>query len=570
MQKIPYGISDFSDIATEDYFFVDRTQYIQKLETLGEKYLFFLRPRRFGKSLWISILQHYYGIEHKGDFEDLFGKYYIGQHPTPLANSYLVLRIEFSRIDTTTPEGTFSGFLRNVKKGVRDLIHTYPAFLPAEYADGVMAQSDPASVLVELFARMNTIPGLPGIYLLIDEYDHFANELVSFNLDYFSEIVARNGFVRKFYETLKTATGEGILDRIFITGVTPLTLDSLTSGFNIGSDLSRDEDLQAMMGFTGEEVSGLLSDVGVSDSDLEETLGQVKKWYNGYQFSIRPSNGRLYNPDMVLYFAKHYLRYRRAPDEMLDTNIASDYGKIKKLFSIGGMGNERFDVLERLLDSEEIAIQLTPEFSFEKAFDTNDFLSLLYYMGLLTIRGHRLSLTSLGIPNQVIRKLYFDYFGEWVNSRIESPPNSLKLQEAMLGLAEHNRPRPLLEIVAQTLQQLSNRDWLQFDEKHVKMVLVSYLYSSALYFIKSEFESGQKYLDILLLRRPPFPAPYQFAFELKYLRQKDAAKLPEKIEEGRKQLQIYLREPDLSELESLKAWLIVFVGPELKHIEEVG
>lgn len=567
MIKIPYGNSDFSDISTGGYYFVDRTNYIERLEQLGEKFLIFLRPRRFGKSLWISILQHYYGLEHRADFERLFGRYYIGRNPTSLANSYLVLRLEFSRIDTASETGTYQGFLSNVREGVQACMQTYAEYFPATAADAVLRETNPSEVLKSFFSIARNLPH--KIYLLIDEYDHFANELVSFNLNYFGRMVAQNGFVRKFYETIKTATGEGIVDRIFITGVTPLTLDSLTSGFNIGSNLSLDRDLQAMLGFSEEEVADLLTVVGVPAAQRPAVLEQVRSWYNGYCFSTRPDNGGLYNPDMVLYYAKHYQRYQSEPEQMLDTNVASDYGKIRKLFQVGDHETDRFDILDKLLDQGRLSTQLTPEFSLEKPFSAHDFLSLLYYMGLLTIKGARLTLTEVGIPNEVIRKLYFDYFAHLIHTRLEGPPDALRLQEAILALAERNKPEPLLSIVAQTLGQLSNRDWLHFDEKHVKMVLVSYLYSTQLYLIKSEYESEQKYVDLLLLRRPSVPAPFQFAFELKFLHQKNAAALPGVMEEGREQLRGYLERDDLRQLEDLKAWLVVFVGAELRCLEEV-
>lgn len=568
MIKIPYGISDFSDLATGGYYFVDRTNYIEQLEKLSEKYLIFLRPRRFGKSLWISILHHYYGLEHEADFEVLFGKYHIGRYPTALANSYLVLRLEFSRIDTATEEGTYQGFLSNVREGVESCIRAYPNFFPQAESPNVLQKASPAEVLKSFFSITRSLSH--KIYLLVDEYDHFANELISFNLGHFGKIVTQNGFVRKFYETIKTATSEGIIDRIFITGVTPLTLDSLTSGFNIGSNLSLDWDLQAMLGFLEEEVADLMTAVGVPETELPEVMDQVRNWYNGYHFSTRPQNGGLYNPDMALYFAKHYQRYRSAPEEMLDTNIASDYGKIRKLFDIGEQEPERFRVLERLLDEGKILTRITPEFSFTKNFSINDFLSLLYYMGLLTIKGTDLAEARLGIPNGVIKQLYFNYFGQLIKEDLKQPIDPLDVQASIRELARNNSPGPILEIVSQTLNQLSNRDWMHFDEKHLKMVLVSYLYSSQLYLIKSEYEAGQKYVDLLLLRRPPFPAPHQFAFELKFLHQKKASELPAAIDEGRAQLRRYLGLEDLRQLDGLKAWLIVFVGTQLKHLEEVG
>ncbi|TAE47441.1 MAG: AAA family ATPase [Bacteroidetes bacterium] len=569
MQKIPYGISDFSRLSAEDYYFVDRTDYIAHLETLGEPYLIYLRPRRFGKSLFISLLQHYYGVEFRDQFVDLFGPYHIGKNPTPLANSYLVLRFEFSRIDTTTEESTFKDFLNNVRSGVSDFLGKYQAFFPGLNKEEILRATAPNEMLLRLFDA-HSLAQAPQIYLLIDEYDHFANELVSFNLGLFRNIVSKNGFVRKFYEAIKAATGEGIVDRLFVTGVTPLTMDSLTSGFNIGSNLSRNRLFQGMMGFREHEVKDLLRYIGIGEDKLATEMQRMKDWYNGYHFSSAPSDGGLYNPDMVLYYAKEFLSNGESPADMLDTNIASDYGKIRRLFSVGGKEEERLGVLERLLGDGEISTPMTAEFSFEKNFDTSDFLSLLYYMGMLTIKGIDLAEVRLGIPNAVIQQLYFRYFAQLIREHIEKPVQSIEVNAAVREMARQNNPRPLIEIVSDALQQLSNRDWIQFDEKHVKMVLISYLHSSQLYFIKSEFESGQKYIDVLLLRRDPFPAPYQFAFELKYLKQKDAHQLPQTISTGREQLQGYLQKEELSSLSDLKAWLMVFIGGEIAHLEEVS
>ncbi|TAE46988.1 MAG: AAA family ATPase, partial [Bacteroidetes bacterium] len=562
-------ISDFSRLNAEDYYFVDRTDYIARLEALGEPYLIYLRPRRFGKSLFISLLQHYYGVEFRDQFAELFGTYHIGKNPTPLANSYLVLRFEFSRIDTSSEEGTFNGFLSNVRSGVSSFLGRYQSFFPDLNKEEILGASAPNEMLIRLFEAYE-LTQAPPVYLLIDEYDHFANELVSFNLGLFRNIVSKNGFVRKFYEAIKAATGEGIVDRLFVTGVTPLTMDSLTSGFNIGSNLSRNPAFQEMMGFREGEVAQLLAHMEIEDPGIPGIVDMLRHWYNGYCFSDESCENRVYNPDMVLYYTKEYLSRGHSPKEMLDTNIASDYGKIRKLFSVGGQENERIAVLEKLLEAGEISASMTAEFSFEKAFDTNDFLSLLYYMGMLTIKGPDLAEVRLGIPNAVIQQLYFRYFAQLVREHTEKTAQPIEIQAVVREMARHNNPRPLIEIVSDALQQLSNRDWLQFDEKHVKMVLISYLYSSQLYFIKSEFESGQKYIDVLLLRRDPFPAPHQFAFEIKYLKQKDAHQLPQTISTGREQLLGYLQKEELRSLSDLKAWLMVFVGGEIAHLEEVA
>ncbi|MCO6478368.1 MAG: AAA family ATPase [Phaeodactylibacter sp.] len=567
MCKIPYGISNFASIVREGYYFVDRTEYIARLESLGEKYIFFLRPRRFGKTLWASILQHYYGLEFKKHYKELFGEYYIGRRPSPKANNYLVLRLEYSRIDTSSQESTYRGFLKNTLTGVESFLNTYRELFSESAVEEILRQQAPEDVLKELFTATGKLD--KQIYFLVDEYDHFANELISLRLPDFQSFVSRNGFVRKFYETVKTATGEGVVDRVFITGVSPLTLDSLTSGFNIGSNLSLDADFQEMMGFREEEVARLMKAVGVEENQLPEVMENIGRWYNGYRFSTAPQQERLYNPDMALYFAKHYQRHKRTPEYLLDTNVSSDYGKIKNLFQVGGKEAERINILEQLLTGEPVAAEMTRQFSFERPFLQDDLVSLLYYMGLLTITGTELGIPQFGIPNEVIRRLYYQYFQALLQEWSELTPQPVDIRNAVLSLAKHNKPEPLLGLVSKTLKEISNRDWVRFDEKYIKLILVSYLYITQLFYIKSEYESGQKFVDLLLLRRPPFPTPHQFAFELKYLKKEDAPRLPDKIQEGRHQLSTYLQKGELKEKEGLKAWLIIFSGTDLAHLEEI-
>ena len=247
--KLPYGISNFARLIEDGYAYVDKTRYIEQLENEPAPYIFFLRPRRFGKSLFVSMLSYYYGLEHQERFDALFGSYAIGAHPTPRANTYHVLDFEFSRIDTSTPEHTQKSFLQNVLAGVSEFEQRYDKTCQ-NYTDC----DNPAEVLKAFFVTHRD----KKIYLLIDEYDHFANEILSFHFEHFSDIISRNGFVRKFYETIKAATGKGIVDRLFVTGVTPITLDSLTSGFNIAQNLSTRKATNAIMGFTEQEVVGLM------------------------------------------------------------------------------------------------------------------------------------------------------------------------------------------------------------------------------------------------------------------------------------------------------------------------
>jgi len=572
MLKLPYGVSNFTKLAKEEYYLVDRTAFIAQLEQMNEPYLFYLRPRRFGKTLFVSMLQCYYGLEYAAQFIEIFGNYTIGQTPTPLANRYLVLKLDFSRINTQTRESTFAGFLENVNQGVSHFLSAYQANYTEADHHYIFSAEEPSIVLSRLFERtknhQNTGKFQDKIYVLVDEYDHFANELVAFRLEEFKTSVSRNGFVRKFYESIKTATGDGVVDRIFITGVSPLTLDSLTSGFHIGKHLSLDIQFHQMMGFTEQEVAEILTGVGMEESNLPATLADLRQWYNGYLFNSKAKT-KLYNPDMVLYFASEFSRTREYPEELLDINIASDYGKLRDLFRVEGQEVQNLAVLNELITEGQVSAQLTRQFSFEKDFTRDDLISLLFYLGIVTIKAAELSRFIFEPPNFVITQLYFTYFQQIVLRRAALRADDLRIYDRVLKLAQENDIAPLIEAVESILLQLSNRDAVGFDEKYVKAVFAALLYPTQIYTVISEYETDRRYVDLLLTRRPPIDPNYQFAFELKYLKQQDADQLETVKAAGLTQIQTYLRHEKLQGLADLRAWLVVFVGPKAQVVMPV-
>lgn len=573
MLRLPYGVSNFVKLVRDGYYFVDRTPFIAQLEQLAEPYLFFLRPRRFGKTLFVSLLHCYYGLEYKADFAELFGNYSIGQKPTPLANHYLVLKLDFSRINTENAESTLAGFLKNVRYGISDFFGAYGFCFTPDDETYILAADEPSDVINRLFERFKRYLADTGahykIYLLIDEYDHFANELVAFRIDLFKQSVSRNGFVRKFYESIKTATGEGIVDRLFVTGVSPLTLDSLTSGFNISTNLSVDRQFHHMMGFTEAEVAAILFGVGANEAGVPDILADIRQWYNGYLFNGNVAT-RLYNPDMVLYFTTRYARYGVYPEELLDANIASDYGKLRQLFRVDGQEAANLAVLDELISQGQVAAQLTRQFSFEKFFTRDDLISLLFYLGIVTIKEGQLSRYIFEPPNFVITQLYYDYFHQLLLQRVGLHADELRVYDRVLQLAQQNEIAPLVEAVEAILFQLSNRDAVGFDEKYVKAVFASLLYTTQIYTIHSEFETDRRYVDLLLTRRPPIHPNYQFAFELKYLKLSEAEKLEATKTEGLAQLRDYLQHEKLRTLPDLRAWLVIFVGPKAQVVMAVA
>ncbi len=566
--KLPYGISDFGILVREGYYFVDRTMYIERLESLGERYLFFLRPRRFGKTLLLSVLEHYYGKSHKDDFDWLFGDYYIGKRPTPGANKYLVLKFDFSGINTTTVKSSFQGVLENVKEGARNLFNTYPTIFDDKDLQTIESESAPNLALQKIFSIVRSKRVAEKLYVLIDEYDHFTNELLSFRLTEFKEIVSRNGFVRKFFEILKQGTGSGLVDRIFITGVSPITLDSLTSGFNIGMNISRDFIFDQLVGFTEEEVVALLNIVQHSSQlSVADMLPRLEEWYNGYRFSAQAKKS-IYNPGMILYFCVKFQKLNDFPEEMLDTNLASDYGKLRGVFEIENP-ERNYNDLQEIVETGQISGAIIQQFSFEIPFSRDHFISFLYYMGLLTIASSWANIYTFKIPNHVIERLFYNYFLHLLQKREQLPLQPQVLHSSMRQMAVENDPRPFFEYVETFLLHLSNRDYREFSEKHLKVLIFTLAFQTDVYFVKSEREATGGYTDLLFLAQAPTPVNSQYIFELKYLKKEDSKQLSSSQQGAKKQLLDYVfNDPELKKYHNLQGWTVTVVKDKV-HLEKV-
>jgi hypothetical protein len=531
MIRIPYGKSNFKGLIEEGYFYQDRSMYIRRLEEETSGLLFYLRPRRFGKSLFVSMLRYYYGLEHKENFDAIFGKLAVGKKPTARANGYLVLTFEFSGIMTDTPKHTFEGFLLKVTNSVRLFLTEYQQFFTTEQRTNILNSDQPNEVVERLFAvhKENKVP-VP-IYVMIDEYDHFANELISFNFGHFKEIVTENGYVRKFYEALKTATWDGVVHRLFITGVSPITIDSMTSGFNIATNLSLDVNFHQMMGFEEKEVKGILQKIGTKKAVLPTVLADLQTWYDGYKFNHNALT-HVYNPDMVLYFAKDYQTYKRYPDTLLDVNIASDYSKVRNVFRIQGREHENLEALHYLTENGEISSELTTQFSFAKTFGVDDLISLLFYMGFLTIKRRDLNNTVFQFPNFVIKRLYADYFVSILQGKADLPIDNAPLNNAIMRLATTGDLQPFIDQVSQILKILSNRDAYHFNEMSLKAIFVSCLFQQKFYYVHSEYETEKGYADIFLEAIRGYDPNFQVAFELKYIKKKDKNEADKKIDDA--------------------------------------
>ena len=299
--KMPYGISNYEELVTENYYYVDKTKYIEELEELPQKTIMFLRPRKFGKTLFTSILENYYDKSKIECFEKLYGNTYIGKNPTKLRNSYCILKFNFSNIDTSTEETTIRDFKNSTIESIRLFIEKYNIDFH------INENYEVEEILNSLFMAFLIQKSNEEIYVIIDEYDYFANELLEFNPEEFDVLVSKSKKIRRWYEILKKGT-ETVVDRIFITGVAPITLDSFTSGFNIATDITEDEEFNEMVGFTGEELKEILNNQEISQKEQEKIIPIMKENYGGYKFCLKAKN-QIYNSNMCLYFLSRILSF---------------------------------------------------------------------------------------------------------------------------------------------------------------------------------------------------------------------------------------------------------------------
>jgi len=542
--KFPYGLSNFEQIVSQNAVFVDKTHLIPELEKYD--FVSYLRPRRFGKSLLLSVLEHYYDVLRKDKFEQLFGKYYIGQNPTSLASSYRILNFNFSAINTDTRESSQQGFNFSVKFSIKEFCNYYEIFSESQQ-NAIFSGIDAEEMLTALCREYSKQKQQP-IYILIDEYDHFTNEILYRDISEFRDTVSKNGYVRKFYEAIKNATQQGVVERVFITGVSPITLDSLTSGFNIITHLTHEKDFEQLMGFTEHEVKQLLNLVLKDKSKENEVMGELKRWYNGYKF-YPYSQEQLYNSDMVLYALRHFQNYDQTlPSRMLDPNIMPDYGKLKQMFEVINVRKNQ-EVLQEILEKKFISTELIYQFNLERDFGKKEFVNFLYYLGNLTIQeANLMGEVKFKIPNQVIADLYWQYYADYIQKRYQIPHDADIVTECVREMGLEGKYDRFFKLIQEVLEHLSNRDFIYFDEKHIKMLLMAYFYQANLFYVISEREvKNIGYIDLELHKKPQNRGQHkEYAIEIKYLKKANKAQLAEVQQEAKTQLlNYYHNDPEL-------------------------
>ena len=559
MKKLPYGISDYQRLIENKYYYVDKTKHIEKLENLSEPYIIFLRPRKFGKTLFTSTLENYYDIKKADKFEELFKNTYIGENPTKQKNKYHILKFNFSGIDTTNEETTIKGFKNEIASSIKVFVEKY------EMNFIVNTEDEAEGILDNLVKAFNIQRRNEKIYVIIDEYDHFANELLGFNTNQFKNLVSKNGKVRKWYEILKKGT-ESVIDRIFITGVAPITLDSLTSGFNIGLDITQNAKFNEMMGFTKDELIKMIEDIGLTKEEKEEIMPIMKENYDGYKFSLDGTE-KMYNSNMCLYFLNRYLEQRKVPHQLIDVNIASDYSKLGSMLDLC-KGEEREKIIEKTVSGEGIIGEITAKFNPAIEFTEKDLVSMLFYLGYLTIGGQEFEMTELKIPNKVMKEIYTEYFMKILSNNTNMQITDSEYVEILREIAIEGKIEKLVGLAQKYLENLSNRDYVKFDEKYVKLIFYCISMNFKVYRLKSEMEVQRKYPDILLIPKDRSKNYKAVMIEFKYLKKEEESKLQEKQEEAKKQIEEYAEMEEIKEIPNMNKYTIVAVNDKL-YVEKI-
>ena len=386
IKGIPYGMSNFRDVMEQNRYYVDKTMYLPLLED-QTNYLIFIRPRRFGKSLFLDMLRSYYDLSLKDDFQKLFGDLWIGQHPTPLQGKYQILYLDFSKIGGSIDELS-QKFDAYSAVQLDEFLNRYREYYDDEFAVRFLAAEKGLDKLHMLDARARRL-GYP-LYLIIDEYDNFTNVVLNEQgNEIYHAITHASGFYRDAFKNYK-----GMFDRIFMTGVSPVTLDDLTSGFNIGWNISTNPFFNGMLGFSEEDVRTMMryyQEAGQLKGDIEEMIEEMKPWYDNYCFAEDSLNrdSKMFNCDMVLYYLRNRIQFGESPKQMIDPNTKTDYNKMKKLIQLDRLDGNRKGVLRKITEEGKILTNLYSSFSADELTKPDIFPSLLFYYGMLTIIGTR-------------------------------------------------------------------------------------------------------------------------------------------------------------------------------------
>ena len=564
-------MSDFINILERNQYYVDKTMYIPQLEDQADN-LFFIRPRRFGKSIFLGMLHAYYDCRTKDKFQEWFGDLWIGQHPTPNRGRYQVLHLDFSQVGGRIEklEENFNAYLCIAMDG---FIRDYADYYGQAVYESVRAEKN-AGIKLAMIQSEAKANGYP-LYLIIDEYDNFTNTVLNEQGEkVYWAITHAEGFYRDIFKKFK-----GSFERIFITGVSPVTLDDVTSGFNIGWHISTKEEFNQMLGFSTEDVREMFTyykQVGKlpAHCDIEAIINEMKPWYDNYCFSedAFETQSRVFNCDMVLYYLRNYMNRGEAPKQMLDPNTRTDYNKMKRLLQLDKLDGDRKSVIMTIAETGEIVGNIEETFPARMITNPQIFVSLLFYYGMLTIKGTRGSKLVLGIPNNNVRKQYYEYLMELFEEKAYVDTN--RLTDYYYDMAYDGQWKEGLQFMADAYAKVSSvRDGIEA-ERNLQGFFMAYLNLNAYYYTAPELELNHGYCDFFLLPDlTHYPSKHSYILELKVLPKSDFdAKAEQQWQQAVEQIRRYAVAPRVEVLRQgthLHKIIMQFRGHELARMEEV-
>ena len=576
-KQIPYGMMNFVAIREDNYYYVDKTRFIEKVER-SNRFFFFIRPRRFGKSLTMSMLHHYYDINAADKFERLYGDLYIGQHPTPNRNKYLIIYLNFAVINADL------GNYRSAMDSICNTEFNYFCDVYAQYLpEGIKEEMNKKNGCVEQLDHLYREARKTGarIYLFIDEYDHFTNHILSdaARLDEYKSETHGTGYLRTFFDTIKSGTYSSI-ERVFVTGVSPVTLDDLTSGFNIGTNYTLSYGFNEMVGFTEQEVREMLTYYSQQydfHHSTDELIEIMKPYYDNYCFA-KEAYGKttMYNSNMVLSFLYKYIDNDcNIPDDMLDENIRVDYNKLRMLIRKDKEFSHDASIIQTLVSQGFVTGELKRGFPAENIADSNNFVSLLYYFGLVTIGGIHKGETKFIIPNEVVREQIFSYLLDaYKENDLAYDGYDIRKKEQLM--AYDGDFKPFFQYIADSIYTYASQRDRQKGEAFVHGYTLALTSQCRFYRPISELDNQGGYADIFLrpLHEIFSDMEHSYIIELKYLKsQASEAEVQAATEQAKAQVCRYADTVNVNEhiaTTRLHKVYVVYRGVEMVACEEVN
>lgn len=570
VKQIPYGISHFNEVIDQNRYYVDKTMFLPQLELVAN-FLFLIRPRRFGKSIFLSMLHSYYDISQKDRFQERFSNLWIGQHPTELQGKFQVLYFDFSKAN----QGSLSleeNFNTYCCSRLNDFMGAYADYYEAEFrADFIKKQNagDKLNTLEWIARRLGY-----RLYLIIDEYDNFTNVVLSEQGNQmYHNLTHASGFYREYFKVFK-----GMFDRIFMMGVSPVTLDDLTSGYNIDWNISTDPRFNTMLGFSETDVRQMFTyykEAGQLKGDIDAMIEEMRPWYDNYCFARRSLDvdPKIFNCDMVLYYLNNYLGFGHAPDEMVDKNIRTDYSKLKMLVRLDKKNEGRLSTIREIAATDEILVDLRTSFPAERITEPELFKSLLYYYGMLTITGTRGQRLIMRIPNNCVREQYYGYLLQ--NYQDHHRVDLSHLTDLIDAMVFDGDWQPLFSAIGTAYNENSSvRDMMQ-GERSAQSFVKAYLSLADYYLVSPEVEMSHGYCDLFLLPHlSKYPdIAHSYLVELKYAPTDATEKhINDLKSDARDQLLKYSQDRVVKATcagTTLHRIILLFKGWELKIKEEV-